>query len=212
MIQWATQFFEQLESTQAYLCQSALSYEEGTCIVARTQTQGYGRESRTWASLEGGLYFSFVLKPQKVLPHLPYALCWALIDVLETELHQQLQIKAPNDILFQQKKLAGLLIDAKIQGTQALYYVCGAGINVNQTSHPFALQSTAISMRQVSEKSYKINEILTAILQNFSAKYQLLLRDQFELAILAHFKKREIQIGYNNPTQMRFEEYWNANK
>lgn len=194
------------------MCQLALNCKEGACVVAQTQTQGYGRQSRKWESPEGGLYFSFVLKPDKILPHLPYALCWALLEVLEAELHHELQMKAPNDILFQQKKLAGLLIDAKIQGTQALYYVCGAGVNVNQINHTFALQSTAISMRQVSGKPFKINEILTAVLQSFSAKYQLLLLDQFEPAILAHFKKREIQIGYNNPTQMRFEEYWNANK
>src|SRR4051812_18229568 len=92
-----------------------LGAAQGTCVIAREQTQGRGRESRRWESpLDAGLYFSIVLRPTVDARH------WALIallgavavhDTLEHLFELSCDIKWPNDILCNGKKLCGILAE-----------------------------------------------------------------------------------------------------
>lgn len=205
---WQLACFEQLESTQSYLCAQALSLPEGQCIIAHQQTAGQGRQARSWDSAPGGLYCSFLLKPSVLLPDLPFALWWAILKTLEEQSHLKLRLKAPNDILYGSGKLAGMLIDAKIQQNRPLYYVCGVGINLNQQTFASELAESAVSLRQATGQCWEPEEILNHFLEQFALIYQLLLAGDFEARILAALSGRPVQMGYNSPDSILFEEYW----
>ena len=208
MLNWQIQAFETLDSTQHYLNRSAQNYPEGQVIWASRQSAGQGREQRSWSSEPGGLYFSFLLRPENILPALPWGLWWAVLDALESFSGQRLTLKAPNDILWQGKKLSGTLIDSVISGAQPRHYVCGVGVNVNQKLFPETIK--ACSLVQLTGQTQDLSALLRGILSSFDDKYRWLLKAEFETRFLENMGERQVQIGYNEPTRQSLKEYWHG--
>ncbi len=95
-----------------------------TVIVAQSQSAGRGRYKRKWVSNNGNLYASFIYKISERDPKLSYAIA---VAVAETLIHFDItpQIKWPNDILIDGKKISGILIEYAQS-----YVIIGIGINV----------------------------------------------------------------------------------
>lgn len=208
MPDWRILSFDRLDSTQHWLCERAGELPAGTAVLARAQHAGVGRQARSWHSPPGGLYASFLLKPPQVLPALPWALCWALLQALETACGCQLTIKAPNDLLADGRKLAGMLIDSRLQGLRPEYYVCGFGVNLAHVDFPPEL--AAVSLAGLGAAVPEPEALLQAVLASFEQPYALLLEGGFEAAILAALGGRRVQIGYNGQASISFEEYWHG--
>ncbi|HWM64555.1 MAG TPA: biotin--[acetyl-CoA-carboxylase] ligase [Solirubrobacterales bacterium] len=125
----------------------------GTVVTAAEQTAGRGRQGRVWtAPAGGGLLYSALLRPlderHLLLPlAVPLALCEAA-ETLQPEI--ECQIKWPNDVWLQERKLAGVLIEAKPQDGWA---VIGVGLNLSISTDEFPpdLRETAVSIFDSSE-------------------------------------------------------------
>lgn len=105
---------------------------EGTVILADEQTAGKGRLKRSWLSPKGNLALSVILYPS--LSHLPSLIMLASLAVvhsLETTTGLKAQVKWPNDILINGKKVCGILIESDVQRSTVSYSIIGIGINVN---------------------------------------------------------------------------------
>jgi len=105
---------------------------EGTVIVAEEQTAGRGRIKRAWLSPKGSIALSIILYPQ--LPYLPSLIMVASLAVvhsIEQVTGLKSQIKWPNDVLVNDKKACGILIESDVRGTSVDYAIIGMGINVN---------------------------------------------------------------------------------
>ncbi|MCD6299615.1 MAG: biotin--[acetyl-CoA-carboxylase] ligase, partial [Dehalococcoidales bacterium] len=105
---------------------------EGTIVVADEQIAGKGRMGRAWLSPRGSLALSIILYPS--LAHLPYLIMLASLAVvhsIEAITDLKLQIKWPNDVLINGKKVCGILIENSIRGDTVDYAVIGIGVNVN---------------------------------------------------------------------------------
>jgi BirA family biotin operon repressor/biotin-[acetyl-CoA-carboxylase] ligase len=121
----------------------------GTAVAARRQDAGRGRRGRAWASPEGGLWLSVICRP----PDPAGAGCLslraglALVETLERILPdiRGLQLKWPNDVLLDGRKLAGLLCEARWESTEPAYIVAGIGLNVANPIPPH-LTETAIAL------------------------------------------------------------------
>ncbi len=130
--------FETLDSTNAYLKQlcSEKVQAEGLTITAEYQTLGRGQIGNKWDSPKGeNLLFSVLLKPNFLSPdrqfYLNMSVCLAIFDALN-ELSPGFQIKWPNDLLYDRKKVAGILIENSISKNRIENSIIGIGINVNQ--------------------------------------------------------------------------------
>ena len=103
---------------------------DGTAILARRQTKGRGRAGRAWASPEGGLYLSVVLRPA-LAPHkwslLPLAFGAAVVDALRARGHA-VDLKWPNDVLLRGRKVGGILVESR--GGADPFVIAGLGLNV----------------------------------------------------------------------------------
>lgn len=185
---------------------------EGSCYLARRQLAGHGREARGWESAEGGLYASFLLKPERLLPELPWALWWASLEALEALSGLSLTLKAPNDLLVEGRKLAGMLIDSRILQSRPLYYVCGIGVNLNQQRFGPDLEGHAVSLCQLTGRRWEPEAVLRALLLRFGEVYALLRQGGFAPALLAALGQRQVQIGYNGREFTLFEEYWHGSE
>jgi BirA family biotin operon repressor/biotin-[acetyl-CoA-carboxylase] ligase len=134
--------FNEVESTNDTAFQMALSgkiFDKGI-VVATSQTKGRGRMKRQWESEVGNLYFSILLQPKIDLQKIPQLSIVAIsalkIAVKKLFSHsKKIENKWPNDLLIDEKKIAGLLLESKISEKSCEFVVLGVGVNTN--SNPF---------------------------------------------------------------------------
>ena len=124
--------FDDIPSTNTYLKEQAHFLSDRTIVLANQQSSGRGRYDRQFKSVrDKGIYCSFLLKNVKTKQLTPLSFACALALALSiNELYQiKVQIKWPNDLLLNKKKLAGILIETMHQA-DAMDVVIGFGLNV----------------------------------------------------------------------------------
>ena len=162
--------FKTLESTNQYL-QNLLN--EGidivdNIVVTDYQTSGKGQGKNVWESEDGkNLLFSIALDMSFLKAENQFLLTQivsvTMINVLKKYLPEEsLSIKWPNDIYFNDKKIAGILIKNEIKGMMMGTSIIGIGLNVNQTSFNEDLPNP-ISMKMITGNDFELEELLSAI-------------------------------------------------
>ncbi len=137
----------------------------GTVVIAEGQTAGRGRQGRTWSAPPGrALTMSVVSRSDAgEIDLLPLAVALAACDACEAVAAVRCQVKWPNDVWIDARKVAGILIEARPQEGWA---VIGIGLNVDtaQDELDSALRATATSLRIATGASVSREETLTALL------------------------------------------------
>ncbi|HLR70581.1 MAG TPA: biotin--[acetyl-CoA-carboxylase] ligase [Pseudogracilibacillus sp.] len=167
-----------LSSTQRLAHELALDgADHGTIVLADEQTKGKGRMSRTWHSKKKqGIWMSIILRPT-ILPYLAPQLtllaATVLANVIDDYIHIEPQIKWPNDILVDEKKIAGILTEMQAEQDKVLYAIIGIGINVNQNRSglPQDIQSKATSLKIETDKNWDMLPLIQQIIETFEQKY-----------------------------------------
>ena len=143
---------EEVDSTNDEIKRRALAgAQAGLVVTAEAQTAGKGRRGRGFQSLSGkGLYLSVLLKPDVPLEQISQLTAWTAVAVcraVEAVCDVRPQIKWPNDVLVDGKKLCGILTEMGVEGeTGALnYVVVGMGTNVSQTAEDFGPELSEIA-------------------------------------------------------------------
>jgi len=158
--------FESIDSTNRFLKENYRFYPDGTVVVALEQTSGYGRSGRHWHSPKGGLWFSVLFKPRKPLELSFYTRVFsvAVVKTLENmKIHAN--IKWPNDVYINGRKLAGVLSEGIFEGAKPLAVVVGVGMNVNNEI-PAELKTRAISLKEIMGKEISIVKLMESMLKN----------------------------------------------
>ena len=142
--------FETIDSTNTYLKQLAeAGAEGGTAVIAHSQTGGRGRLGRSFHSPAGsGIYLSYLLRPNckpEGLMHLTCAVAVAMCDAVEKTTGLRPGIKWTNDLVWQKRKLGGILTELGFENGLVSYAVVGIGINCTQTEEDFP-QHCAVSL------------------------------------------------------------------
>jgi BirA family biotin operon repressor/biotin-[acetyl-CoA-carboxylase] ligase len=121
---------------------------EGTIIVTGEQTGGRGRLKRAWLTPEGNIALSIILYPDIFfLPSLIMLASLAVVNSIEEATGLKSQIKWPNDVLINGKKVCGILVESDVQRNVVNYSVIGIGININLRLVDFPeIQLTATSL------------------------------------------------------------------
>ncbi len=105
---------------------------EGTIVLAEEQTAGRGRIKRVWLSPKGSIALSIILHPSLAyISSLIMVASLATVHCIEKVTGLKAQIKWPNDVLVNQKKVCGILIESDVRGNTVDYSIIGIGINVN---------------------------------------------------------------------------------
>lgn len=173
-------FFKLGSTNTAAMAAAADGAPQGTIFVAEEQTAGRGRGSNSWLSERStGIYCSVILRP-------PLPPSDALILSLAAGLAVQAAIqqvdsrvapdlKWPNDLLIDGKKVCGILTEMNSEATQVRYIVVGIGINVNQQNFPSELGAT--SLRMVTGSEWSRVEVAAALLKSLDREYRGLVED-----------------------------------
>ena len=118
---------------------------DGTAVVAVEQTAGRGSRGRTWTSARGGLWLSVLSRPAGAAPAeaLSVRIALAVADALEDAGIAGVQVKWPNDLLVQGRKMGGILCEARWNGDRLAWIAIGVGINVANRLSGALLDSAA---------------------------------------------------------------------
>ena len=127
---------------------------EGTVVVTDEQTAGKGRLKRLWLSPRGSIALSIILYPD--MSYLPYLMMLASLAVarsIEAITGLNAQLKWPNDVLLNDKKVCGILIESDVRGNTVAYAIIGIGINTNFRLADFSeIPATATSLADELKK------------------------------------------------------------
>ena len=148
----------------------------GSLFLTDTQTDGKGRRYNKWFSTpEKSLTFSFILHSKLELEKmglLPLLTGISIVRGIESATAIQTGLKWPNDIMLNEKKMGGILIESK-QIQNGLGVVVGVGLNINENAQniPYTLRNNAISLAMFSRQTHSREQILSAILNEFEILY-----------------------------------------
>ena len=165
-------------------------------LYAGYQTAGRGQTGNSWESEEGkNLLCSILLPPDKNLYFLNIAVSVAVYRVIQSfvfersclcSLSEAVSIKWPNDIYYKDKKLAGVLVENAIIGSEVKYSIAGVGLNVNQTE--FCSDApNPVSLKQITGRDYNIDELM----QRLYDEVQGVLKEDVWSEYKAHLYRRE---------------------
>lgn len=178
-------FLNEVESTNNYANQLVLSKaaEHGTVVLAQYQKKGKGQQGNSWESEPGkNLLASIILFPGFLSAakqfYLSKIASLAIVDFLKT-VTIDIAIKWPNDIYFQHKKIAGILIENSIKGQNLSASIIGIGLNLNQEIF-LSDAPNPVSLKQISRNDFDIEMVANAITENLKRWYYKLQIGEFD--------------------------------
>ncbi len=172
--------FSTLGSTNDYL-KEMIDAPEFTCVVADEQTAGRGRHARAWHSAPGdGLYLSVLLRLQASSSKIPLLSLMSGIAVAEVLIQlgvAGVDIKWPNDLLVNERKICGVLVEGVSAGSNAHRIILGIGVNLNHQSFPAELSQTATSYQIETGNPVGIGDFRDRLLDRIAHWYEQWKRD-----------------------------------
>ncbi|MFC2150926.1 biotin--[acetyl-CoA-carboxylase] ligase [Bacteroidota bacterium] len=177
--------FNSVDSTNNFFAKllKEADYSEGSMITSLFQTSGKGHGSNSWESEKGkNLLISLVLYPtflpidQNFLISKVVSLGIANYVLAKTN---DIKIKWPNDIYYQDRKLAGILIENVIKGPNINQSIVGIGLNVNQTNF-LSDAPNPISIKQITHKTYSLNQEIIKLRNNIWFFYEKLKAGKYD--------------------------------
>lgn len=172
-------FYKIGSTNSAAMAAAAEGAPEGAVFLAEEQTAGRGRASHAWQSARSaGIYCSVVLRPP--LPPadvLVMSLALALAvrsAIIQINPSIPIDLKWPNDLLIEDKKVCGILIEMNAEATRVRYLVVGIGINVNQAAFPKEIENDATSLRLITGSEWSRVELAAALLKSLDGEYRQL--------------------------------------
>ena len=169
------EYYKEVSSTNETAKSLADKSTDGTIIISETQSGGKGRLGRVWTSPSGGIWTSFILKPNIEPIYANKVTIIAAATLINTlkKLDIDAKIKWPNDIYINNKKVSGILTEMKCDMDRIHYLIVGIGINVNLEKNDFPQDILDIATSLKIEKNifFDRNELIKNIIEEFELLY-----------------------------------------
>ena len=158
----------------------AKTLEINSVVVADKQTKGKGRFKRNWSSNLGGIYMSIVISKENA-SYLTFISAISACKAIKEIYNVKTTIKWPNDLIYENKKLCGILTTVKDKT------IIGIGINTNNKI-PKELSKKATSLKKITNTKINNKKIINKLLNHFE-KYLILLKNKKYSKIIKDWKK-----------------------
>ncbi|RAP34478.1 biotin--[acetyl-CoA-carboxylase] ligase [Candidatus Marinamargulisbacteria bacterium SCGC AG-439-L15] len=167
--------FETIDSTNSEAKRQAREGTIGPLLITATeQTQGRGQKDRVWISEKGGLYLSLLTPATrfefKQIPSYNQKIGAYISDFLAHETGETVNIEWPNDLILDDKKVGGILIESISSATQKgpSCVIMGIGLNINQASFPIEIKQYAISIHQKTGEYYELSPLVSKLVKELN--------------------------------------------
>ena len=171
--------FKEIDSTNSYLKNAYRLLDNFTFVSADYQSNGRGREDRVWQSESGeNLMFSFLIKNEELMKQSSILSILTAVEIAkEIEMFdiKGVSIKWPNDVLINDKKVCGILLEGQVPE----YLVVGVGLNVNQKKFPDGLRRPATSMALEFKNEIDIEEMKDRLFKNIVNRFSNLKTNEY---------------------------------
>lgn len=162
-------YYKSIDSTQEEAQRLRQEVKSGTLVIAENQTAGIGTKGRNWQTQEGkNITMTLVIFPQclvKEMTGITTKIAQCMVGAIQ-ELYQiKLNIKQPNDLLLNGKKIAGILTQSSSLNGRVNELIIGIGFNVNQMVFAEELQDIATSLKKEYNKEYEREKIIVNFLE-----------------------------------------------
>ncbi len=164
-----------------------------TVAAAGRQSRGRGRLDRSWASEDGGLYFTVVVRPEippLLVSRVNFCASLCLAESLREGFGVPAEVKWPNDILVDERKLVGMLSEMETRADLVSFVNIGIGVNVNNDPRP--VEPRAVSMAGLLGRKVSRRDLLAAFLDRFEAR---LGRDPALDEVIENWKRYAVTLG-----------------
>lgn len=179
-------YYSQIDSTNDEAQRLGMAgAPEGTIVLADSQTKGRGRMTRVWHSPPASnIYISLLLRPSlppAAAPQISLVAGVAVAELLEGYCPGRVELKWPNDVLIEGKKICGILAQMKTNGQSIDFVVVGIGINVNirQSQFPGEIRETATSLSAETGREIVRSDLVISLYENFTKWYKAFLQSGF---------------------------------
>lgn len=169
-------YYESIDSTQLELLrQIEKKVQNGTIIISDIQTNSIGTHGRKWYTTEkNNIAFSLVIYPKcniQSLKGVTREIAETIITVIKNLYNIELNIKEPNDIVYNNKKIGGILTQSKLNGKTVKYMAVGIGLNTMQTVFPKEIENIATSIKKEFNIDVDRIKIITEFCNLFEKKF-----------------------------------------
>src|SRR3989304_4455794 len=176
-------FFDSTDSTNLRAAELAKNgAAEGTVVIADSQSEGRGRLGRKWVSPRGvNLYTSVIFSPN-IPPHKAHAITLvsavAVAETIGAFCRKKAEVKWPNDVLLDSKKVAGILTEMSSETDRANFMGVGVGINAHMAPKdaPFEIKSVATSIAEKTSMPVDRVRLATALYSNLEKWYKIFIK------------------------------------
>ena len=192
--------FKEIDSTNNYLKNSYPLLSNFTFASTDYQSHGKGRNDRVWSSEPGeNLMFSFLIKNEELMKKSTILSILTGVEVArEIEKYgiDNVSIKWPNDVLINDKKVCGILLEGQIPN----YLVIGVGLNVNQKAFPDGLRRPATSLSLELEKDVNIDELKERLFSNIVNNFTNIKESEYAEYFRKHnyLQNKRVRVVINN--------------
>lgn len=164
--------YDKIDSTQL---EAKRINRNNTVIIAKKQTKGIGTHDRIWynGNENTNIAMTITFHPNcniSKIKNITIDIADVISNILKKEYNIETKIKAPNDIILNNKKLAGILVETILNGENVSAIFIGIGMNVNQIEFPKEIEIIATSLKKEFDKSFSVEEIIAKILGDIEDK------------------------------------------
>ena len=170
--------YEQINSTHKYAQTIAQDLEsDKKVIIADEQTEGIGTKGRTWYTGKGNnIAMTIILHTKRKIDEikeLPIEVAKVVQKSIKELYNYDLEIKEPNDLMLNNKKICGILTQTSTQGEKINYILISLGFNVNETEFSKEVKDIATSLKNEYKKEFDKKEIISKILENIEKEIDI---------------------------------------
>ncbi len=175
-------FFDNIDSTQTEIWRRIdnKKIKNGTIIMTDIQTKGKGTHGRIWHTDEkNNIAFSMYIETNDVVElfeGITKEIAKTIQEILKSKYKINVEIKYPNDLMINGKKVGGILTESRVKSDLIKYIVIGIGINTNKSEFPEDIKEIATSIKQ----EYKINIDKYEFVSEFCNKFEEKLNERIK--------------------------------
>lgn len=188
-----------VDSTNIYAKSISDSIPEDFLVVSDMQTLGKGRRGRSWASPPGvGIWMSLCIRPRIKIENasmITLIMALSVCDALESLYSLKCNIKWPNDIVINSKKISGILTEMSSDIDGIRYIISGVGINANNTDFPEDIRDTATSLYLESGIYINRTKLIAEIIYYFYRNLSIFLNTEDMSALKSKYENYLVNIG-----------------
>ena len=167
-------------------------------VVAKNQTAGRGRRGRNWISPEGNCYFSIMINPNIQVENastITLVAALALTQTIENVTGLKAQIKWPNDVVVDGKKVSGILTESSVGVDGLKYVVVGVGVNANQKQFDVEIESMATSITLQTGREVDCAQVIGEFLNCFEKLFEVFLETEDMTALIDRYNSLLVNLN-----------------